>query len=323
MGVRLLVFVVITTLSAAAADNQAAHALLDQGRVDDAVSLLENQVRSQPHDSQAQNLLCRVYLTVDQWDAAIAACEQAVKLAPDSSEYHLWLGRSYGSKAEHAGALSAGQLAGKVRNEFETAVRLNPQSVEARGDLADFYLEAPWFLGGGKQKAESQAQEMAKVEPAQADLVRARIAEKDKNSEAAENHYHRAVEDSGGKAGTWMALARFYRRASRFDEMEHAIRQATAPQLNRPDVLLSAADLLIKSDRNLAEAVHLLERYVSSPTTTEDAPVFKAHYLLGTVLERQGHRQEAVEQYQAALSLAREFVPARNALKRLNGRAAS
>src|ERR1035438_6761123 len=209
---------VVAVLPLAAAD-EAAHRLLDQGRVDDALALLENQVRSAPENAEAHSLLCRVYLTVDQWDPAIAACERAVKLDPENSGYHLWLGRSYGEKAEHAGALSAGHLALGVRDQFETAVRLNPKSVDARGDLADFYLQAPWLLGGGTQKAENQARELAKLEPAQADLLRARIAEKSKDLAGAERAYQRAIEDSGGAGGPWLALARFYRRVSRFDEM--------------------------------------------------------------------------------------------------------
>jgi cytochrome c-type biogenesis protein CcmH/NrfG len=312
---------VLTVLPLAAAD-QAAHQLLDQGRVDDALALLENQVRSAPENAEAHNLLCRVYLTVEQWDPAVAACERAVKLDPENSGYHLWLGRSYGEKAEHTGGLAAGRLALSVRDQFETAVHLNPKSVDARGDLADFYLQAPWLLGGGTQKAENQAQELAKLEPAQADLLRARIAEKNKDLAAAEREYQRAIEDSGGAGGPWLALARFYRRASRFDEMEQAIGRATAPQLNRPDLLVGAAEILVQSG-NLAGAAHLLESYLSSPTTVEDAPVFKAHYLLGTVLERQEYPQQAITQYQAALSLARDFAPARSAIERLGGSARS
>jgi tetratricopeptide (TPR) repeat protein len=309
----------VAVLPLAAAD-EAAHRLLDQGRVDDALALLENQVQSAPENAEAHSLTCRVYLTVDEWDPAIAACERAVKLDPGNSGYHLWLGRSYGDKAEHAGVLSAGHLALSVRDQFEAAVRLDPKSVDARADLADFYLQAPWLLGGGTQKAENQARELAKLEPAQADLLRARIAEKNQDLAAAERGYQRAIEDSGGAGGPWLALARFYRRVSRLDDMQQAIGHATAPQLNRPDLLVGAAEVLMQSG-NLEGAAHLLERYLSSPTTVEDAPVFKAHYLLGTVLERQGHPQQAIAQYQLALSFARNFAPARSAIERLGGSA--
>jgi hypothetical protein len=56
----------------------------------------------------------------------------------------------------------AARLAGKVRNEFEATVRLNPKSVDARADLADFCLEAPGIVGSAKDKAEGPAQEIAK-----------------------------------------------------------------------------------------------------------------------------------------------------------------
>jgi hypothetical protein len=50
----------------------------------------------------------------------------------------------------------------------------------------------------------------------------------------------------------------------------------------------------------------------------EAAPAFKAHYLLGTVLEHQGDKPGAAQEYRASLSLAKSFVLAQNALDRLN-----
>ncbi len=321
MVLRTLAFALLAVSLAAGENNQAAQQMLDQGRADEAVATLNTQLRRSPQDAEAYNLLCRVYLTVDQWDQAIDACEHAVKLSPENSNYHLWLGRSYGAKAEHAGPFSAGHLAGNVRNEFETAVRLSPDSIDARADLADFYLEAPWLFGGGKQKASGQAQALSRLQPAQGDLVRARIAEKNKDLPAAESEYRKAIADSGGSAGTWLALARFYKRNSRFPEMEQAIAHATAPEMKRPDLLTGAAQLYIQSGRNLDEAARLLERYLSSSHHTEDAPVFKAHYLLGTLLERQGSLRKAMDQYKAALGLASEFAPARSALERVGAQA--
>lgn len=286
-----------------------------------AIGMLNEQVRTDAKNAEGYNLLCRAYLMADKWDPAVSACEQAVKLDPASSQYHLWLGRSYGAKAEHVSALSAARVAGEVRGEFETAVRLNPKNVEARDDLADFYLEAPWVVGGGQDKAAVQAIEIEKQEPAQAHLLRARIAEKKKDFGTAEAEIKQAIQDNQSAAGPWMALARLYRRTGRFDEMEYAIERATAPSLNRPDVLTRAAEMLIETRRNTNRAQSLLERYLSSPNPSEDAPVFKAHYLLGTLLEQQGQQERAITQYQAALALSAEFTPARNALDRLVNRA--
>jgi tetratricopeptide (TPR) repeat protein len=318
---RIFFFIVLAVVPLSASDGLAAQKLLEQGRVDLAVGVLKDQISGDPNNAQAYNLLCRAYLMADKWNRAVSACEHAVKLDPGNSQYHLWLGRSYGQKAEHVNALSAARVAGQVRDEFETAVRLNPKSVDARDDLADFYLEAPGIVGGGESKAQAEAEEIQKLEPAQAALVRARIAEKKKDFDTAETEIKQAVQDSPGAAGPLMSLANLYQRTGRFDQMEQAIERATAPSLNRPDVLTRAAELLIKSNRNPSRAENLLQRYLSSPNPSEDAPVFKAHYLLGTLLEQQGQPGQAIEQYQAAVALASEFTPARNALDRLSSRA--
>jgi cytochrome c-type biogenesis protein CcmH/NrfG len=308
----------VAFLSSAPAAEPTAGRLLAEGRVDDAILLLQGKVNSTPRDAESYNLLCRAYFMLAEWDPGISACEKAVSLDPDNGEYHSWLGRIYGEKADHSSFITAARLAGKVRNEFEAAVRLNPKSVDARADLADFYLEAPGIVGGGKDKAGAQAREIATLDPAQAHRVEARIAEKKKDYSTAENEYRIAIQVSGGKAGTWLNLARFYRHAGRFDEMEDAMRHATAPEMNRPDLLMGAAEMLISTGRYFPEATQLLRRYLSSGATVEDAPVFKAHYLLGTILEREGDKQAAAEQYRAALSLAKNFSLAQDALNRLN-----
>jgi cytochrome c-type biogenesis protein CcmH/NrfG len=320
-GLRKLLSVAVLTAAAfhssLAASDPTAGKLLAEGRVDDAILLLRGRINGAPNDAQSFSLLCRAYFMLGEWNPGITACEKAVSVDPDNIEYHSWLGRIYGEKADHSSFITAARLAGKVRNEFETAVRLDPNSVDARADLADFYLEAPGIVGGGKGKAEAQAQKIAALDPAQAHRVKARMAEEEKDYVTAEKEYRIAIQLSRGKAGTWLNLARFYRHVGRWNEMEDAIRHATAPEMNRPDLLMGAAEMLINAKRDLPDATELLRRYLSSNATVEDAPVFKAQYLLGTILEREGDKQAAAEQYRAALSLAKNFSPARDALNRL------
>jgi tetratricopeptide (TPR) repeat protein len=315
LGVAVLIATAFHSSFAASDPN--AGKLLAEGRVDDAIVLLQSRINGVPLDAESYNFLCRAYFMLGEWDPSIAACEKAVSLSPDNGEYHSWLGRSYGEKAAHSIFITAARLAGKVRKEFETAVRLNPNNVDAHADLADFYLEAPGVVGGGKDKAEAQAEKIATIDPAQAHRVKARIAEEQKKYLTAENEYRIAIQLTGGKAGAWLNLAGFYRHAGRYDEMEVAMRHATALKMNRPDLLMSAAEILINTGRDLSEAAELLRRYVSSSGTVEEAPVFKAHYLLGTILEREGDQKAAAEQYRAALSLAKSFSPAQDALNRL------
>src|SRR5271168_953816 len=171
--------------------------LLAAGRVDDALLTLQSRIKAAPNDAESQNLLCRAYLALTNWEASIAACQKAVAAEPGSSQYHLWLGRAYGEKAERSTFLSAIVLAKKVRSEFETSVRLDPSNVEAHADLADYYVQAPWFLGGGTDKAVTQAQQLMSLDPAEAHLVRAQIAEKGNDQAAAEREFRAAIQASG------------------------------------------------------------------------------------------------------------------------------
>ena len=50
----------------------------------------------------------------------------------------------------------------------------------------------------------------------------------------------------------------------------------------------------------------------------EDAPAFQAHYLLGQILEKQGNKPGAAEEYRAAVALAPEYEQAQSALRRVS-----
>lgn len=312
----------VLLFSSLSAANSADSQLLAEGRVDDAVVSLHNRINGAPNDAESYNLLCRAYFALADWDKGIAACEKAVSLDPGNSQYHLWLGRVYGEKADHSHFVTAAGFAKKVHAEFETAVRLNPNSAEARTDLAEFYLEAPGIVGGGRDKAEAQAEKIAALDPVRAGWVKARLAEKSTDLVAAENDYRAAILASHGAALAWRNLASFYRQTGRLDEMEDAIRHASAAPMDQPEVLMECANMLLRSKRDLPQATQLLKRYLSSSLTVEAGPAFRAHYLLGTALEQQGNKPAAAQEYRASLGLAKSYTPAQTALDRLNGQVA-
>ena len=290
--------------------------LLATGHVDQALQTLEQQIGTAPN-AEAYNLLCRAHFELGAWDAGIPACEKATALAPSNSLYHLWLGRIYGEKADRAGFLKAAGLAGKVRTEFERATELSPSSWEARTDLAEFYLEAPGIVGGGKDKALAQAELIAPLNPAMAHWVRARVAQKNKDNVAAEKEYRAAIDASHGGARAWLNLAGFYRHTNRLDEMEQALRTMETRPVDHPAALVDAAGMLLRTSRDPELAIRLARSYIASPNTVEEAPLFKAHTLLGELLEKQGDRTAAAEEFRVALALAHNFRPAQDGLKRV------
>jgi len=291
--------------------------MLAAGRIDEAIATLNLHLSTAPADAESSNLLCRAYLAIEELDRAESSCRRAIALDPLNGRYHRWMGHVYGEKADHANFLSAFSLAGKTREEFERAVQLSPRDIDARSDLAEFYFEAPGIVGGGQDKARTQARIMATLEPAREHWVYAHIAEKNHDAATAEREYRRMIEASNGDSEAWLSLALFYRHQKRYDDMERTLVTASQAPMSKPDVLVDVAQNLYRTGRNPALAIQLLRRYLASGPV-EEAPAFKAHYLLGMTLEKQGDKAGAAQEYRASLSMARQFGLAQQALNRLN-----
>jgi len=313
-SVLLVLLLLVGSLTASVVDS--AKNMLADGRIDEAIAELNGRLSTAPADAESSNLLCRAYFALEDWDRAESSCRKAVALDPDNSRFHLWLGRVYGEKADRASFVAAAMLAGKVRGEFERAVQLNPKDVDARLDLAEFYLAVPGIVGGGEQKAREQAQSIATVNPAREHWVYARIAEQKKDAATAEREYHQYIDLSKGDAEAWLNLALFLRRQKRFDEMEQAIVELSQAPMARLDVLVEASEMLYRAGRRYPFATELLHRYLATGPV-EAAPAFKAHYLLGLLLEKQGDKAGAAQEYRASLSLVRNFGTAQQALNRV------
>jgi tetratricopeptide (TPR) repeat protein len=308
-----VIFVFLLSLSVMAAD---AGDMLAAGRVDDAIGTLNAQVSASPN-ARSFNLLCRAYVALEDWDRAESWCKKAVALEPGDSRYHRWLGRVYGEKASRANVFAAASLAGKTREEFLRAAQLDPSDVDAHLDLAEYYLEAPAIVGGGQDKARAEAKVIGKISAAKEHWVYGRIAEKNKDFVTAEREYKTMVELGQGGAEAWLNLAYFYRNQKRYDDMEQAIVKLSQAPMPNLEVLMEASQTLLRTGRSFPFATELLKRYLATGPV-EEAPAFKAHYLLGVLLEKQGDKAGAAAEYRASLSLARNFGLAQQALNRIS-----
>ena len=99
--------------------------------------------------------------------------------------------------------------------------------------------------------------------------------------------------------------------------MQKTVLTATAQPSKSADVYFDAANELYLSGRDFPEAVQYLQKYLDSGGLVEDAPAFRAHYLLGQVYEKMGRGSAATSEYEASLALASGFDRARKALDRL------
>ena len=159
-------------------------------------------------DAEVHELTGRNHYMLGDFKRASEALERACNAQPSNAEYALWLGRAYGRRAETSGPFTAAGWASKARQYFEKAARLNPRNLDALSDLFEYYLEAPGILGGGMDKAQTVAGQMAHVDPSEGYWAMYKLAEERKDYSRAEEQLRRAVEVAPRPIGKLIELAR-------------------------------------------------------------------------------------------------------------------
>jgi tetratricopeptide (TPR) repeat protein len=240
-------------------------------------------LNKQSSDAAETFLIGRNYFMQGDFKKATDYILKATTLAPTNSEYMDWLGRTYGKRAEMSSIFLAPGFASRARQAFEKAVELDPKNNEALSDLFDYYLEAPGFLGGGHEKAVAVADKLAAIDPAEAYFERAKLAQKKKEYQSAENHMRQAIAVAPHEVGHLIALARLLATQGKERESDAVFLEAQKVNPNAPKVWFARADVLIKQKRNLDEAKQLLEKYMSASITVDDPPKGDARRLLKQV----------------------------------------
>jgi hypothetical protein len=100
--------------------------------------------------------------------------------------------------------------------------------------------------------------------------------------------------------------------------METAINRSLKAPMRDNIALFDGAAVLVAGGRNYSTAADMLHRYLKLENLSEEGPAFEAHCLLGQILEHQGERQGAAQEYRAALALASRFQRAQDALARVS-----
>lgn len=234
-------------------------------------------------DASIYTLMGRDYYMLADYKRATEALDLAIAADPSSAEAFLWDARAYGRRAETSSMFTAAGQASKARQYFERAVQLDPKNVEAMGDLFEYYLEAPGFMGGGMDKARTMMARIAAINPAEGHWAEAKIAEKRKEYGTAEAQLRSAIDAAPQQVGKIVELAKFLAKQGRIQEADQSLARADAIAPGAPKLMYARADLYIQTNRNRRQARELLQKYLSSSLTPDDPPRSDAMKLLKQV----------------------------------------
>ncbi len=266
----LLISLLLTTTVTTEDLLQAARQDFEAGRYSTAVKTLTGALSTTSPQAPALHFwLARTYYEMRDFDNAVNHAETAVKLDPQNAEYNRWLGRAYGEKADQSHSFF---LARKVKQAFEAAVHLAPSSIAARRDLMQYLVEAPWIVGGDKQKAREQIDAIAKLDAVEGRLARATYFSADKKWKEAETEYLAVIDARPAAIEPYMEAAHFFADRKDQPHLDRAIEAARRVGSRDPRVDYFHAISLILHRDQLPLAEKLLRSYIANVPEKSDFP---------------------------------------------------
>ena len=299
---RLLLLALIFLLTAQTSPIHQAATLVDDGRFAEAKKILA-PLASSP-DPDVAYLFGRIAAGESDAEKAQGFFEKAIAKKPNDARYHYWLGRAYGEQAEKASIFRQASLAGKTCDEFERAVALDPNFIDARMALIEYYTQAPSIMGGSEEKALAQAAEVRKRDPLRGHEAYAGIYSRQKKTDLARKEYVDAVREQPSSPRAHyllgivlMGIDKNYPAA--LQEYDAALKLDP----NYMPAVFQVGHVAALSNTNLTRGEESLRRYLASRPGEDDPPIFRAYYWLGYIDEREGKRAEAKQNYEKSLSL--------------------
>lgn len=126
-----------------------------------AKALLAARTEAAPKDVDALHAFVTVCGATNDWDAGLPAARRLAELAPGVADHQYLLGTALFSTIDQVSMFNKGARASAGRKAYQRAIELDAEHLGARIGLANFYLQAPGFVGGSKKKAEEIARQLA------------------------------------------------------------------------------------------------------------------------------------------------------------------
>jgi len=206
----------------------------------------------------------------------------------------------------------------RMKKEWERAVELDPNQIDARYGLVMFYSMAPGAMGGSREKAREQVSEIARRNVMRGAIARGLLADVEKDVSAEEAAYKQAIAAAPDSSAGYFALGLVYARDGKAAEAFAILDQYVKRQPQDKRALYEAGRFAGTSGQQLDRGETALQQFLASPPA--DVPVTHiagAHYWLGQIAEKRGAKDAAREHYRAALKINRHSQLSERALSAL------
>lgn len=276
--------------------------LINRGQLPEARAALAGyRTRTRADSAQTFYWRGRIALSASSLDEAVRLLEKSVQLGPKVGHVHYWLAIGYVRTALGKSRMQQPLYARRVRTSLERATALTPGLIDARLYLIQYYLRAPYLLGGSKEKARAQADTILQLDPLSGHLARAQVAEASGDLATAEREFSAAVRDYPKDETGYNALGGFYRRTQQYGSAVEIFQRLQRVQPANALLHLQIGRTMAEWGQQLDRGTSELETALAMGLGPQDAA--SAHYHMGLIYQRRGDGARAQERFNRALAL--------------------
>ncbi|MDT0556899.1 tetratricopeptide repeat protein [Patiriisocius hiemis] len=305
----VLIFIISPFILVAQNSYEQAKTHFNQERFNKAKPLFEQFLEQNPNHKKTREYLGDIAGYAKDWDTAIEYYESLAEEEDTNANYHFKYGGALGMKALSISRIRAATYIGDIRREFEKAAKLDPNHIEVRWALVEFYIQLPGIIGGSERKAIKYANELGKISTVDGYLANGYIAEYSDRPNDAEKFYKKAIE-VGGSPHTYDKLAEHYEKNNKPKEaMETASQSLKIHKRNQLNYQIGKIAAQYNLDAELG--INCLQAYIANHSAKDGVPKDWAYYRMAQIYKNQGKKQTALVWINKALKERPSFKEAK------------
>ena len=298
----------VCSFSVAQTSYQEAQSLFVDNQFEEAELLFISHLESNPNDLQTIEYLGDIAGHQKNWDKAIGYYKQLVEAKPNTANYHYKYGGVLGMKALQNKFKALG-LIGDIKASFTKATELDPQHIDARWALVEFYMQLPGVFGGSMKKSLNYADELESLSKVDGYLAKGYIYEYDNEPELAEKFYKMAL-NVGGSMTCFSKLSNFYETHNQPDKAVKTLENAYENH-HRNALHYQIGKVCADYNIQLDKGEKCLTVFIENHSVKDGIPIEWAYYRLAQIHKNKQSKSEALLWIDKALAVSSNFKQAK------------
>lgn len=306
--IKQILFIFFPLVSFAQSFYSEVDVLLQAKKYSKAEIVLNTYMDTHSDDEKAFELLGETYALQQKWDEAISIFKQLAKAVPSSANYHYKYGGVLGMKAINSNKITAFFLVDDIEEELKIAAKLDPNHIEVRWALIDFYMQTPNLIGGSEKIALTYAEQLEELSPVDGYLSKGYIYEYTDEPILAEQYYRMAIE-VGGSITCFQKLTSFYEDQDRPLDAITTIEKANK-KLNRNSLNYQLGKVCANYNLELDKGEMCLVKFIENYSVEDGVPLKWAFLKLAQIYKHKNDKRNALVWVNKSLANQSDFEPA-------------